>query len=61
MPVIINYKICDNAEACSAINVCPVGAFKWNAEKKSLEIDNDKCINCGKCAVSEESCPVRSN
>ena len=58
MPVIINFKVCDNAEACNGIRVCPVGAFNWNAEKKTLEIDNDKCINCGKCATSEESCNV---
>lgn len=58
MPVIINFKVCDNAEACNAINVCPTGAFRWNKEKNSLEIDESTCINCGKCATSEESCGV---
>lgn len=58
MPVIINFKVCDNAEACDAIKVCPVGAFNWNEEKKTLEIDKEKCIDCGKCATSEESCKV---
>ena len=58
MPVIINFKVCDNAEACNAINVCPTGAFRWNNEKKTLEIDEEKCINCGLCATSEESCQV---
>lgn len=58
MPVVINYKICDNAESCNGINVCPTGAFHWNKEKKSLEIDEDKCIDCGMCATSEESCQV---
>lgn len=58
MPVIINFKVCDNAEVCDAIKVCPVGAFKWNEEKKTLEIDKEKCIDCGKCATSEESCKV---
>ena len=33
MPVIINFKVCDNAEVCNAINVCPTGAFNWNKEK----------------------------
>lgn len=60
MPVIINFKVCDNAEVCDAIRVCPVGAFRWNNQKKTLEIDNDKCTECGKCATSEESCKVRS-
>ncbi len=58
MPVIINFKVCDNAEVCNAIDVCPTGAFRWNREKKTLEIDKEKCIECGKCATSEESCGV---
>lgn len=55
MPVLVNFKICDNSEACSGISVCPTKAFKWNEEKKTIEIDNEKCINCGLCA---KSCPV---
>lgn len=58
MPVVINFKVCDNAEACNAINVCPTGAFRWNKEKKTLEINEELCINCGLCATSEESCQV---
>ena len=58
MPVLINFKVCDNAEACNAINVCPTGAFHWNKEKKTLEIDKEKCIDCGLCATSEKSCQV---
>ena len=56
MPVLMNFKICDNAEACNAIKVCPTKAFRWNETKKTLEIDKDKCIECGLCATSEESC-----
>lgn len=58
MPVLINFKVCDNAEACNAINVCPTGAFRWNKDKKTLEIDKEKCTNCGLCATSEKSCQV---
>ena len=58
MPVVINFKVCDNAEACNGIKVCPVGAFQWNDKKKTLEIDDKKCINCGKCATAKESCEV---
>ena len=58
MPVVINFKVCDNAEACNAINVCPTGAFRWNKEKKTLEINEELCINCGLCATSEDSCQV---
>lgn len=55
MPVIINHKICDQANACGGINVCPVGAFTYNEKTKKIEIDNDKCISCGACA---KTCPI---
>ena len=56
MPVLINFKICDNAEACNGIKVCPTKAFHWNESKKTLEIDKEKCIECGLCATSENTC-----
>lgn len=58
MPVLINFKICDNCDACNAINVCPTKAFYWNEKEKTLKIDANKCINCGLCATSSESCQV---
>lgn len=55
MPVLINWKICDNSEECDGIEVCPTGAFYWDEKKKSIAIDEKKCINCGKC---DNVCPV---
>jgi len=55
MPVLINFKICDNSSECSGIPVCPVKAITWNEKKKTLEIDNKKCTSCGLC---EQACPV---
>lgn len=55
MAVIINYKICDQANACGGISVCPVGAFTYNEKTKRIEIDNSKCISCGAC---EKVCPI---
>jgi len=55
MPVLINFKICDNSEDCSGIEVCPTRAFYWDRKNKTITVDNSKCINCGKC---EEACPV---
>ena len=60
MPVIINFKICDNCDACNAIPLCPTKAYRFNYEKKTLEIDKDKCIDCGICATSEKSCSVNA-
>jgi Fe-S-cluster-containing hydrogenase component 2 len=55
MPVIINFKICDNSEDCSGIEVCPAKAFFWDDKKKTISVDNSKCISCGKCG---KVCPV---
>lgn len=57
MPVLINFKICDNAKECNGVAVCPTGALAWDAKKKSIKIDNKKCISCGKC---ERSCMVEA-
>jgi len=56
MPIVINFKICDNAAECNGIPVCPTKALTWDKEAKSLVIDNSKCIACGKCA---KACPVQ--
>lgn len=37
------------------LNVCPVGAIKWNFEKELPEIQHSKCIGCGLCAAR---CPM---
>lgn len=55
MSVLINFKICDNDKACSGMAICPKKVFSWNEEKKSLEIDNTKCISCRLC---EKACMV---
>lgn len=55
MPALINFKICDNSEDCSGIEVCPTGAFYWDRKNKTIAVDNSKCISCGKC---EKACPV---
>ena len=51
MSVLINFKICDNAQECNGIAVCPTGALSWDEKKKSIKIDNGKCLSCGKCEV----------
>lgn len=55
MPVLINFKICDNAKECDGIAVCPTGAISYVENKESLVIDNEKCISCGLC---EKECPI---
>lgn len=55
MPAIINYKICDQSSECSGIDVCPVGAIKYNEDIGKIEIDKSKCLSCGLC---ENACPI---
>jgi len=55
MRVLINFKVCDNSEDCSGIEVCSIGAFYWDEKKKTIAVDNSKCNGCGRC---EEACPV---
>jgi NAD-dependent dihydropyrimidine dehydrogenase PreA subunit len=55
MPVLINFKICDNAKECSGIEVCPTGALSWDESKNTIRIDNNKCTSCGLC---EDACMV---
>jgi len=49
VPVLINFKICDNAQECYGIEACPTGAFHWDAKNKAIAVDESKCILCGKC------------
>jgi NAD-dependent dihydropyrimidine dehydrogenase PreA subunit len=55
MSVLINFKICDNAQECNGIAACLTGALSWDQKKKSIKIDNEKCLSCGKC---EKTCMV---
>ncbi len=55
MSVLINFKICDNSKDCNGPKVCPKGAFYWDEKRKTIAVDNEKCISCGLC---EKSCPV---
>jgi len=55
MPVLINFKICDNSEDCSGITACPAHAFAWDAKRRTIAVDQAKCRACGAC---ERACPV---
>lgn len=55
MAILINWKICDNSKDCNGPPVCPVKALTWDDKKKTLKIDNSKCISCGAC---EKACSV---
>ena len=53
MPVLINFKICDNDPCCSSLAACPCGAIVWDG--RSLDVDDSKCTGCGACVGA---CPV---
>lgn len=55
MAVLINRKICDNAQECGGIEVCPNSAIYWDNEESTIAINNDQCVSCFAC---EDACPV---
>lgn len=57
MSVLVNLKICDNADVCSGVEVCPTGAIYWSEKNKTLEFNNSKCTCCGLCA---DACPAKA-
>ena len=57
---VINKKLCDHSPFCPVKRVCPVGAVKQDVKFFSAgipEIDEEKCIGCGKCV---NVCPMRA-
>ncbi|MDD3083518.1 MAG: 4Fe-4S dicluster domain-containing protein [Candidatus ainarchaeum sp.] len=59
MPIAINYKICDNSPDCLGIIVCPTKAFFFDKKKKTLVVNNKKCISCGKCVLQCEVSAIK--
>jgi len=55
MPVLINFKICDNSKDCNGIAICPTGAFHWDEPNHRIAIEDSICTLCGAC---EEDCEV---
>lgn len=47
---------CPQNHPCPAVRVCPVGALKQTGYK-APDIDQEKCIACGKCV---RYCPMRA-
>lgn len=55
MAVVINHKICDNAQECGGILECPNKAIYWDEKEEKIKIDNSSCTSCHVC---ESACPV---
>jgi Fe-S-cluster-containing hydrogenase component 2 len=54
MSVKVIVSHCPQNHPCPAIRRCPVGALKQN-RFDAPTVDNDKCIDCGKCT---NFCPM---
>jgi len=55
MAVLINFKICDNSNVCSGVQVCPTGAIFWDDINSTLKTLDTKC-NC--CSLCVDACPA---
>jgi Fe-S-cluster-containing hydrogenase component 2 len=54
MPVVLNFKICDNSPECDGIAACQTHALFYDYNAKTITYDESKCTGCGSCAC----CPA---
>ena len=54
LKVIVNR--CPQNHTCPSVKVCPVGALIQKGYD-APEVDNEKCVKCGKCS---NYCPMRA-
>jgi Fe-S-cluster-containing hydrogenase component 2 len=47
---------CPQNHPCPSVRVCPVGALSQKGYS-APDVDNDKCIKCGKCV---KFCPMKA-
>jgi len=57
MPVLIDYRVCDNSPGCSAIRVCPQHALSFNPAKGKVEVDDSRCSSACN-AICTRVCPA---
>ncbi len=48
MSIKINKNRCPQNHPCPAVRVCPTGALSQRGFS-APDVDNQKCINCGRC------------
>ncbi|MCL5039576.1 MAG: thioredoxin [Firmicutes bacterium] len=56
MPILVDYRACDDSPACSAVRVCPKGALRFDRNKGKIVADNSKCTACS--APCTQVCPA---
>lgn len=56
MALTINPKACPQNHRCPMLTHCPVDAISQEGNGLPV-IDEEKCINCGKCSMI---CPMRA-
>lgn len=58
---VINREKCDHSPMCPAKKACHIGAItqktKWFFKAEIPEIDQDRCVGCGRCV---NFCPQRA-
>lgn len=49
MRIIVNSQKCPQNHKCPSIAICPMGAISQKDINSLPEVDETKCILCGKC------------
>lgn len=52
----VNTNRCPQNHPCPSVRVCPLGALSQKGFR-APDVDDDKCIKCGKCV---KFCPMRA-
>ncbi|WP_081782456.1 4Fe-4S binding protein [Prolixibacter bellariivorans] len=47
--ILVNEHYCPKNHPCPVVRVCPTGAISQKTPFHAPEIDQEKCVSCGKC------------
>jgi len=54
MSIIVDKKLCPQNHPCPALRICPANALSQEGYHSPV-VDEEKCLECGKCA---RFCPM---
>lgn len=50
MPILIDYRVCDNSPGCTPARICPQGVISFDSKRRKIVYDNSRCGDCpGPC------------
>ncbi|MGM5481422.1 MAG: 4Fe-4S binding protein [Nanobdellota archaeon] len=47
--ILVHEEFCPQNHKCPVVNACPTGAISQKSWRSPPEVDQSKCIDCGRC------------